>query len=312
MKIYKNIQAQKRIWETYDQLLSMWNTNTEELEIATSYGTTHVILCGEQDNLPLVLFHGVGDDSALMWLYNAEALARNFKVYAIDTIGGPGKSRPNENYNKSFDDAQWIDEVLAGLALDRVHIAGVSHGAFLAQYYGLHRPEKVINMVCMAGSVPIGNGSPMKTMMKVFLPEALFPTKRNTLKLLRKLSGENSVVFTENPTVLEHYRWLLKGFNNMAMRYHKVERFTDAQVTSIRDKALYLAGDSDPFMVLGGKDALLQYKMNARFFPDVGHGINHEIADEINRVSIDYLLTMLTPGTEKANRDFENTGFKTS
>ena len=117
MKVYKNVQAQKRIWETYDQLLSLWNVDTVELDVATTYGTTHVILCGEQGNPPLVLFHGVGDDSALMWLYNAEVLSHNFKLYAIDTIGGPGKSRPNENYNKGFSDVQWIDEVLAELTL---------------------------------------------------------------------------------------------------------------------------------------------------------------------------------------------------
>jgi pimeloyl-ACP methyl ester carboxylesterase len=141
----------------------------------------------------------------------------------------------------------------------------------------------------MAGSVPVGDSGPMKTMMKIFLPEALFPTRNNTIKLLRKLSGKNNAVFTENPVVLEHYRWLLKGFNNMVMRYHKVERFTDAQVAAIRDKTFYLAGDSDPFMVLGGKDALLQCKMNTRFFPDVGHGINHEISDEVNRILIEHM-----------------------
>lgn len=292
MKVYKSAKAQKQIRDTYDRLLVMWNVETQEKDISTTYGTTHVILCGEQDNPPLVLFHGVGDDSALMWLYNAKPLAQNFRVYAVDTIGGPGKSCPNENYNKSFNDAQWIDEVLTKLALDKVHIAGVSNGAYLAQYYGVHRPERVIKMVCMAGSIPVGDSGPMKTMMKIFLPEALFPTERNTIKLLRKLTGKNSAVFTENPIVLEHYRWLLKGFNNMAMRYHNMERFSDEQVAAIRDKTLYLAGDDDPFMVLGGKTALLQYKMNVQFFPDVGHGLNHEIAEEINQLLIDYFLAL--------------------
>lgn len=291
MKVYKSEDAKKHILDTYDKLLDMWNVDKEETDIATTYGTTHVITCGNANNPPLVLFHGVGDDSALMWLYNAKPLAQNFRVYAVDTIGGPGKSRPNENYNKNFNDAQWIDEVLAKLALDKVHIAGVSNGAYLAQYYGVHRPERVIKMVCMAGSVPVGDSGPMKTMMKIFLPEALFPTERNTIKLLRKLTGKNSAVFTENPVVLEHYRWLLKGFNNMAMRYHNMERFSDEQVAAIRDKTLYLAGDDDPFMVLGGKAALLQCEMNVRFFPDVGHGINHEISEEINGVLTDYLLT---------------------
>jgi len=290
MKVFKGTKAQDNILGTYNKLLEMWNVNIEETDIHTTYGTTHVIMCGDRNNPPLILFHGVGDNSALMWFYNAQELAQHFWVIAIDTIGGPGKSIPNENYNKEFDDIQWIDEVLTELDLDKVIIAGVSNGAYLAQYYGIYRPERVLKIICMAGTVPVGSGSPIKTMMKIFLPEALFPTKKNTEKLLRKLSGKNSDVFTGNPVIMEHYRWLLKGFNNMAMRFHKILSFTDTQVDSLREKTLYLAGDVDPFMVLGGKELLQRYKMNVKFFQDVGHGINHEISDEINRLIPEYFL----------------------
>ncbi len=289
MKVYKSKKAQARILDTYDRLLAAWGTELVEKDVATDYGTTHVIVCGPQDKPPLVLFHGVGDDSALMWLYNARTLAAHFRLYAVDTLGGPGKSRPNERYGKAFDDALWIDQLLSGLALDRMYMAGVSHGAYLVQYYGLCRPDRVMRMVCMSGSVPVGDSGPMRNMLKIFLPEALFPTRRNTVRLLRKLSGKNYGVFTENPLVMEHYRALLGGFNNMAMRWHRVVRFTDSQVDSIREKALFLMGEADPFALLGGKDMLLQYKMNARFFPEVGHGINHEMADEINDILIGYL-----------------------
>jgi len=290
MKVFKNEKAKKRVLDTYDQLLDRWNVDKEEIDVSTTYGATHIILCGDKNKPPLVLFHGVGDNSALMWLYNAQSLARHFRVFAIDTIGGPGKSRPNENYNKSFNDIQWIDEVLAGLKLDRVYMAGVSNGAYLTQYYGLHRPERVIKMICMAGTVPVGEGSPLKTMMKIFLPEALFPTKGNVQRLLRKLSGANSAVFTGNPVVMEHYQYLLKGFNNMSMRFHKLERFDAGQVASIRPKTLYLMGEADPFARLGGKACLEDQGMNARFFPEVGHGINHEISEEINRILVEWLL----------------------
>ena len=57
----------------------------------------------------------------------------------------------------------------------------------------------------------------------------------------------------------------------------------------MRDKVLYLMGEADPFAKLGGKATLERYGMNARFFPEVGHGINHEIAGEINAILIDSL-----------------------
>ena len=294
MNVFKSEIAKSHIINTYNQLLDMWNVDKTEREITTTYGTTHVILCGNESNPPLVLFHGVGDNSALMWLYNAATLSRYFRLYAIDTIGGPGKSCPNKNYNKNFDDIRWIDEILSELTLNKVYMAGVSNGAYLAQYYGIHRPERVMKIVCMACTVPAKDSdkkpNPMKTMMKIFLPEALFPTKNNTLKLLRKLCGKNSAVFTENAVIMKHYQYLLKGFNNMAMMYHKIISFNDEQINSIREKTLYLVGDDDPFAKLGGKDALLKNKMNAKFFPEAGHGINHEIANEINRILIEYFL----------------------
>jgi pimeloyl-ACP methyl ester carboxylesterase len=291
MNVFKNETAKNRILNTYNQLLNIWNVDKIEKEILTTYGRTNVILCGVKSNPPLVLFHGVGDNSALMWIYNAAALSRYFRIFAVDTIGGPGKSRPNENYNKGFDITKWIDEILEELMLDKVYIAGQSHGAYLAQYYGLYRPERVIKMVCLASTAPDTDFNPMKTMMKVFLPEALFPTKGNTIKLLQKLCGKNIAAFTENDIVIEHYQHLLKGFNNMAMRYHKIISFNDEQINSIRKKTLYLVGEDDPFAKSGGKDALLKNKMNVKFFTGVGHGINHEISNEINQIIIEYLLS---------------------
>ncbi len=273
MKIYRSEKVKRVIWDTYDQLLRQWGVETQERGIPTTYGTTHVLVCGEASLPPLVLFHGVGDDSALMWLYNAKALAQRFRLYAIDTLGGPGKSIPNENYSQGFNDVQWIDETLAGLGLDTVDLAGVSNGAYLTQLYGLRRPARVRRMACISGTVPVGEGSPMKTMMKIFLPEALFPTRRNTVKLLEKMSGSHSQVFTGNPLILTHYQALLKGFRPMAMRWHTIARFTEEDADAIRGKTLYLMGEDDPFARLGGKAALLACHMNATFYPDAGHGL---------------------------------------
>ncbi|MBC8015820.1 MAG: hypothetical protein H7X79_08760 [Sporomusaceae bacterium] len=128
------------------------------------------------------------------------------------------------------------------------------------------------------------------TMIKIFFPEALFPTKQNIKKLITKLTGENSSVFIDNQLILEHFTYLLKGYNNMAMGYHKVTTFTDEQVDIIRNKCLFLVGESDPFMKLGGKEKLKTYNMQTKFFNKVGHGINHEIADEINSILKDYFI----------------------
>lgn len=171
---------------------------------------------------------------------------------------------------------------------------GVSNGGYLIQYYAIMRPERVKKMLALASSVPVSTGSsPMKTIIKVFCPEALLPTKKNIVKLLIKLTGKNYVVFTQNPLILDHYTYLLRGFNRMAMGYHKVTGFTDEQVLSLKEKCMYLVGEADPFAKLGGKALLDQYGMNAKFISDVGHGINHEISDDINTMVIEYFLSKI-------------------
>ena len=284
MRKYRSERAGQAILATYDRLLSSWACAWKERDVATAYGTTHVIECGREEAPPLVLFHGVGDDSALMWIYNAPELSGHFHLYAVDTIGGPGKSVPSARYDRNFDDTLWIDGVLEGLGIRRAFFAGVSHGGYLVQAYALDRPGTVIRGISISGTVPVGGkkGS-MKAMMKIFLPEALFPTDKNVHRLIRKLSGDHYAVFTENPDIMAHYKALLKGFNNMAMGRHKVRAFTAEEVQSIRGRIVYLVGNEDPFEKLGGREILVQHQMNAVFYEHAGHGLNHELSETINR-----------------------------
>lgn len=290
MKVYKSEAGKEKIQQSYDKLLSQWGCDKTELDIRTTYGSTHVIECGDSKLPTLVLFHGVGDDSALMWIFNAAFLSKHFHIFAIDTIGGPGKSIPNENYNKNFDDILWIDQVLDGLKIEKAFFAGVSNGGYLLQYYTLKRPERVIKGISMASAVPAGKRkSPILPLIKVFFPEALFPSDKNVLKLMKKICGKNYHVFTDNSDIMFHWKSLLQGFNNMAMGFHKVRAFTDEEIDSIREKIIYLAGDEDPFQKLGGKAALQSYRMKAVFYPEAGHGLNHELAEEINQKILEEL-----------------------
>ena len=302
MKVYRSEKQGQIIRQTYDELLKLWGCQILERDVQTTFGTTHVIEVGKDGAPALVLFHGVGDDSALMWIFNAAELSRHFKLYAIDTLGGPGKSVPNENYNENFDSITWIDQIFDGLKLEKAFIAGVSNGGYLVQYYTVKRPEKVIKGISISSSVAAASNesvdpknakkakaAALKNMMKIFLPEALFPTDKNVCNLIKKMCGKNYTVFTENPTIMAHYKGLLRGFNNMAMRYHKVVAFTIEEVDSIRDKLIFLVGEEDPFEKLGGKERLIENRMNVTFYPDAGHGLNHELSSQINAKIVEVL-----------------------
>jgi pimeloyl-ACP methyl ester carboxylesterase len=287
VKRFKKEIGKQLVYESYDKLLELWDMEKDIKEIPTAYGVTNIITAGEAKDQPLLLFHGVGDNSALMWIYNIKELAKRFYVIAIDTIGGSGKSEPNEAYFKNFEQSAWINEILDKLGIDKVFIAGVSYGAYLACHYLIKNPERVLKIVCMAGGVRTS----LFRMMTVFLPEALFPTEKNIKKLLRKLSGPNFSVFEKNEELLKHWRYLLKYFNNQSMFYHKIAKFNKEELLTLKGKSLFLIGEYDklsnyPKSIKSLSDNGLLFKI----IKDAGHGINHEQAELINNEIVSFLL----------------------
>lgn len=291
MKRYKGSSGKQFIYDSYDLLLHSWGVDFEEKDIETSYGQTHVITVGNAENPPLLLFHGTADNSAMMWIYNIQALSDQFYVIAIDAIGGSGKSEPNAAYFKSFNQAAWIDDIYDALNLHTANICGVSYGAYLSYYYALMRPDKVNRAICLAGRIPSSQFEVFAKMTAAFLPEALFPSEKNCKKLLRKLSGSHYSIFEENEELMKHWYYLLKYFNNQSMMKHKIELHEDAEISKLREKAIFLIGEHDrlsnyPKAIKRLEENRLPYKI----INDAGHALNHEKANDVNKEIIDFLI----------------------
>lgn len=273
IKKYKKEEGKSLIYKSYDKLLESWGVTKEELDIQTTYGLTHIITAGNRENPPLLMFHGVGDNSAIMWIYNVQDLSKHFFIIAVDTIGGPGKSEPNGSYFKNFDQCIWINEILDSFSISKINIVGVSNGAYLANYFTLKNKDRVNKIVCMSGGVI---SSPLR-MMKAFLPEALFPNEKSTKKLLRKLCAPNSDAFEKNDEIMLHWNYLLKYFNNMLMSYHKYTKLKTLDLSILKDKALFLIGEFDRLTYYPESiKALEDNNLNFKIVKNAGHGINHE------------------------------------
>lgn len=289
LKRYKSSKGQQLIYESYNRLLENWHVSYVEKDIATSYGSTHIITVGSHTNPPLLLLHGTGDNSAMMWIYNIQQLSEYFYIIAIDAIGGSGKSEPNNQYYKQFDQTTWLDELLESLSIESTHIAGVSYGAYLAYHYAIKRPSKVNKIVCMAGSIAGSQFEVMSKMMKAFLPEALFPNEKNSKKLLRKLSGSNYSVFETNTELMNHWYYLLKYFNNKSMMQHRVTIFGHEQIKLLTNKSLFLIGDKDKLSYYPKAiNRLNEYQLTYKIIENTGHSINHEQSELVNTEIINY------------------------
>lgn len=70
-------------------------------------------------------------------------------MLAVDLLGEAGLSVQDEPITGADDEAQWLDEALAGLWLDDVHLLGVSIGGWTAVNYGARRPGRAASLALL-------------------------------------------------------------------------------------------------------------------------------------------------------------------
>src|SRR5688572_31406189 len=127
--MYKSVQGYQTCMESYDRALKEWTVPFESRYISTRHGRTHVIICGSEDAPPLVIYHGWGGSSAgAKDEYNLPELGKTFRLYFVDTIGQPGRSAPNRPPTTGAAYGEWALDVLDGLSLAHVYMAGISGG----------------------------------------------------------------------------------------------------------------------------------------------------------------------------------------
>jgi pimeloyl-ACP methyl ester carboxylesterase len=149
--VYRSETGRNLVQAGYRQLLERWPAGTRQLRVPTREGETFVVNCGAADAPPVVMLQGSGANSA-MWLPDIEAYAQRVRVYAVDVIGEPGASAPSRPRLGSAAYAEWLDDVLDGLNLDRAALVGVSLGGALALDYAARRPQRVDQLVLLAPS----------------------------------------------------------------------------------------------------------------------------------------------------------------
>ena len=131
MSIFESFQSN---WVVVPQVRSLFETG---------YGVrTHYVTAGEGE--PLILIHGGGPGAsgATGWAQTIPALAKHFRVYAIDLIGNGQTDIPLVEFSM-----QTLVEHVAGfidtLKLGPVRIMGNSQGAYVAMKYVLDNPGRV-------------------------------------------------------------------------------------------------------------------------------------------------------------------------
>lgn len=275
---FRNAGARARYLSAYDNVLAAWPASPAQLDIETRYGTTHVHSCGASAGTPIVLLHGVGASSP-SWFANVAGLGQDHPVLAVDTITDAGRSIQTVPIRKPVDLAMWLDDVLARLDVDRVHLVGLSYGGWLALNQALRSPERLASITSVE---PPGAIARMRFNVKMLPDGVLAKFAHSDAALHRLLRLLNNGAAVAPPIVDLATAW----FRTFVLKQPFPGRLNDDELRSIRTPMLLLFGErslvTDAARAVDRARGLIA-NVDAEIVADAGHMLPIEKPDLFTR-----------------------------
>jgi pimeloyl-ACP methyl ester carboxylesterase len=243
-------KAHFRSW--VDKLEKMNGYEYEKITLNTGLGSTQVygLNTNNTNRETLVIFPGFRTTS-LIWDLDKglEILAKEFRIYLVETNGQPNLSEGNTPEVKSLDYGRWGEEVFDELGIDKAYIAGASFGGLICMKIAICIPGRIkaailLNPGCFR-FVSLG----YKNMYYNILP-LVKPSVKNISKFLdmvvfhkpyHKVSGEAEQHLIDYLSLaIQYYK------DNTQKPYYMKDQLDQIQV--------------DTYMILGENDILLPFK----------------------------------------------------
>jgi pimeloyl-ACP methyl ester carboxylesterase len=142
---FRSPEGERHYLQAYETLVSRWPVPCEEIDVPTRYGPTHVRRSGPTEGPPIVLVHPMFA-SSVGYYRVVEPLAERHPVYALDTIGTPGRSVQTRPVHGREDIARWFDDTLVGLGLSAAHVVGYSEGGWVAIFAAVGAPKRIASL----------------------------------------------------------------------------------------------------------------------------------------------------------------------
>lgn len=282
--IFKTSEGEAIYMKAYDSVLEQWPIPYESIDVPTSYGVTHMNVCGVQDSMPLVLLSGQFASST-MWFANVANLSRKYRVYALDIMGDPGKSLPSRAIDSKDDFIHWLVEVYEQLGIRKAHIGGLSYGGWIALSFAHAMPQRTASLVMLdpaASIVPLS----AKFFIRMILPFFVAPTRKNLLNFFNWMS---------------HGRPVNKAWGNLMLTGIEHYKFGKrVRATVLADDALRRL--EMPVLLLLGEDSVIYNpnkviakarklipNVSAEIIASAAHNLNMEQPAVVDRKIIDFL-----------------------
>jgi len=273
VSLYKSPEGYQLVMAQYDAAFQSMGIPYETRYVETALGPTHAVISGNEQGKPVVLWHGQNANAAT-WADWIPSLAATYHVYAIDVIGGMGKSAPSRPPKKGTAYGEWAAEALEGFGLSQANMIGASQGGWLIGKLGSVAPDMVGCAILMssAGFLPLSLIGILR-----LLPRLLFKsTEEAALEMLAMVSAPD---LPPDPFFLELFELMMRHFRSEAI----VPVLSDAELEGLQVPAYLLMGQYessfDPYKALERGLGLLPNVITAEIVPGVGHSMIHRQPD---------------------------------
>lgn len=239
MGIYKSKEGKCQSLALYDMQLKKLNVQFTDIYVKTSFGKTHLVETGDKAGKPLLVFHG-GNSTTAYNLLMCRFLLNDFHVYAVDTIGHPGKSDEVCLSHRGYDYGRWAGEVIEGIGYDKISCFGGSFGGGILAKLMCVAPEKVEKAVLI---VPAGinNAVPVSS-MKMMIPLIQYRITKQEKYLIKTALY---MALWENVLDEDTLDILKDSFDNVKTKIGMPTNVEAKKMQRYQSPALVIAGEKD-------------------------------------------------------------------
>lgn len=281
---FKGERARTHYLSVYQTAMAGLPPVDESIDVPTPFGTVRAYrFDGPSSGPPVVLLPG-RNASTPMWRSNIPALLEHRTIICVDLLGEAGMSVQDKPITGPDDEAQWLDDVLAGLGLARAHLMGVSIGGWTAVNFAVHRPGRAASLSLLD---PVFTFAPVPVKSMVIAAGMFLPLPDSVQRrVFSWISGGADV-----DDSLPEAALISAGSTDYVLRKAMPKLFTDDQLRSLDVPVLALiAGRSvmlDAARALARARNLLP-RGQVELWPDASHAINGEYPAEIAQTAAEF------------------------
>lgn len=245
---------------------------------------------------PLILIMGLGG-SLEWWFLQIPALSQHYRVVAFDNRGSGRSDKPDIPYTMEMMAKDTIG-LMDVLDIPSAHIFGISMGGMIAQHIALLYPQKVKTLILGATTCGGSHGvSPDPESMKVLFDlERMqqLPSEERFREMLPFIFSHEFIessrsVLQELAVRMSQHITPPHGYMRQAQAI--MGHDTYGRLPQVKVPTLVIAAEEDRIVPVENSRIIASRIPGAELvvFKKAGHGFNIELADEVNRVVLDFL-----------------------